>query len=208
MKEPRCLHCGSNEFGERYGKRYCLYCGSIYHQHPEDEEILLSNAYQALQFMNFAEAEVVLCPVTEHDSKAFENFAKYADKNGNGIKVPAAGDTYTLGSAQIEILAVNSGETSNDSSIVLKIKYGDTAFLFVGDAEAFTEELLIDAGADVSATVLKVGHHGSESSTGEEFLAKVSPKYVARPDQYSPTKAGNSGLTSRRWAMASLLSRR
>ena len=57
MKEMRCLHCGSNEFGERHGKLYCLYCGSVYLKRPEDEEILLSNAYQALQFMNFAEAE-------------------------------------------------------------------------------------------------------------------------------------------------------
>lgn len=57
MKEMRCLHCYSNEFSERNGHLYCLYCGSKYRQRPEDQEILLSMAYRELRFMNFLDAE-------------------------------------------------------------------------------------------------------------------------------------------------------
>jgi len=57
MKEMRCLHCYSNEFSERNGHLYCVYCGSKYQQRPEDQEILLSMAYRELRFMNFLDAE-------------------------------------------------------------------------------------------------------------------------------------------------------
>ncbi len=57
MKEMRCLHCYSNEFSERNGHLYCLYCGSKHRQRPEDQEILLSMAYRELRFMNFLDAE-------------------------------------------------------------------------------------------------------------------------------------------------------
>ena len=57
MKEMRCLHCYSNEFSERNGHLYCVYCGSKYRQRPEDQEILLSMAYRELRFMNFLDAE-------------------------------------------------------------------------------------------------------------------------------------------------------
>ena len=127
--------------------------------------------------LNYARADVTLCPVQEYDSKAFEDFAEYATKNGNGIIVPTVGDTYTLGSAQIEILAVNSGENSNDTSIVLKIVYKETSFLFTGDAEIITEEKLVET-ANISATVIKVSHHGADTSTSEEFLSAVSPNYA------------------------------
>ena len=128
--------------------------------------------------LNFAKADVVLCPVLSYESEAFKNFVKYADQNGNGIKVPQVGEKYQLGSAEIEILAVNTSEESNDTSIVLKIKYGETSFLFVGDAEEETEKFLVDSNVDLSATVLKIGHHGAATSTSEDFLEKISPEYA------------------------------
>jgi competence protein ComEC len=64
----------------------------------------------------------------------------------------------------------------NQSSIVIKLIYGQNKFLLTGDADEEVEKNLMAAGADVSAEVLKVGHHGSQYSTGEEFLAKVKPK--------------------------------
>ena len=60
----------------------------------------------------------------------------------------------------------------------MKLIYGQTSFLFMGDAEAVSEQEILDANIDVSADVLKVGHHGSASSTGEEFLAAVHPAYA------------------------------
>jgi competence protein ComEC len=60
----------------------------------------------------------------------------------------------------------------------MKIVYGDTSFLFTGDAERTEETDILDAGYDLSATVLKVGHHGSETSTSYPFLREIMPKYA------------------------------
>ena len=63
----------------------------------------------------------------------------------------------------------------NNYSIVLKITYGNVSFLYTGDAESLSEE---EITSDVSADILKVGHHGSDTSTSDEFLARVNPSYV------------------------------
>lgn len=127
---------------------------------------------------NYTTADLTLCPVTSYDSDAFEDFAKYAKKSGGGIKVPSVGDEYELGSADITILGVNSGSDTNDTSIVLRIDYGSTSFLFTGDAERDAEQTILNSGADLSATVLKVGHHGSDTSTSYPFLREIMPEYA------------------------------
>ncbi|MFI3292592.1 MAG: ComEC/Rec2 family competence protein [Rikenellaceae bacterium] len=127
--------------------------------------------------LNYATADVILCPVTSYDSVAFENFAYYAEQNG-GITIPNVGDKYTLGSADIDILAVNSDTDANNTSIVLKITYGETSFLFTGDAEYEAEQVLLNSGYDLSSTVLKVGHHGSDTSSSYVFLREVMPQYA------------------------------
>ncbi len=127
---------------------------------------------------NYTTADITLCPVTDYDSKAFKDFKKYADEKGGGIVIPQVGDNYELGSALIRIIGVNSGEDTNDTSIVLKIEYGDTSFLFTGDAERETEQIILDSGVDIESTVLKVGHHGSTTSTTYPFLREIMPKYA------------------------------
>lgn len=127
---------------------------------------------------NYATADLTLCPTTNYGSDAFNDFKKYAEKNGGGITIPSAGDTYTLGSATIDILGVNDGSDTNNTSIVLKITYGSTAFLFTGDAEREVEQAILNRGADLSATVLKVGHHGSDTSTTYPFLREIMPEYA------------------------------
>ncbi len=66
----------------------------------------------------------------------------------------------------------------NNSSIVMKIIYGETSFLFTGDAEREEEQQILDKGYDLSATVLKVGHHGSRNSTTYPFLREIMPEYA------------------------------
>ena len=126
---------------------------------------------------NYTTADLTLCPTTNYDSDAFSDFKKYADKSGGGITVPSVGDTYTLGSSTVTILGVNDGNDTNDTSIVLKITYGSTAYIFTGDAERETEQAILNRGADLSATVLKVGHHGSDTSTTYPFLREIMPAY-------------------------------
>lgn len=127
---------------------------------------------------NYTTADLTLCPTTYYDSDAFDDFKWYADKRGGGITVPSVGDTYTLGSSVITILGVNDGSDTNNTSIVLKITYGNTAYIFTGDAERETEQAILNRGADLSATVLKVGHHGSDTSTTYPFLREVMPEYA------------------------------
>lgn len=125
-----------------------------------------------------ATADLVLSPVTEYDSKVFETFKSKAVEKGSVLAVPSAGSTYALGSATVKILGLNGGEDTNDTSIILKITYGETSFLFTGDAEYEGEHAVLDSGADLSATVLKVGHHGSDTSTCYPFLRAVMPQYA------------------------------
>lgn len=149
------------------------YLDIIVGTHPDEDHIGgLAGA------LNYATARMVLCPTVEHDTDAFKDFAKYAEQNGNGIIVPEIGDVYPLGSAKVTILGVNGGTETNDTSIVLKIQYGETSFLFSGDAEGVAEEAVLNSGVDLSATVLQVGHHGSADSTTEAFLNEVMPAYA------------------------------
>lgn len=142
------------------------------HAH-EDHIGGLSGAFEA------DTADVTFCPVTEYDSKAFRNFKTRADERGGGITIPAVGDTFTLGEASITVVAVNSvPEDTNNTSIVIRIVYGNTSFLFTGDAEQETEEKILETGKDIESTVLKVGHHGSSTSTSQAFLDAVSPMYA------------------------------
>lgn len=124
---------------------------------------------------NYATADLTLCPVTSYDSDAFEDFARYAKEKGGGITIPTCGEEYALGSASVKILGVNGGEDTNDTSIILKIQYGQNSFLFTGDAGREAEQTVLDSGADLHATVLKVGHNGSDTSTTYPFLREVMP---------------------------------
>ena len=132
--------------------------------------------------LNYASAGVVFCPVTSYNTRTFENFIKYVHEQGKEITVPKAGDKFTLGSAEVTVLnpiSPASGENhTNDDSIVLRIVFGDTSFLFTGDAERAAEAAILDSGYDLSSTVLKVGHHGSDTSTSYPFLREVMPEYA------------------------------
>ncbi len=144
---------------------------------------------------NYADVDLTLCPVKSYDSNAFADFAKYA----GSITIPKVGDSYKLGSADVKILGVNGGSEPNDTSIVLKITYGETSFLFTGDAEREAEQAILNSGADLSATVLKVGHHGSDTSTTYPFLREIMPEYaiisVGKGNSYGhPTDATLSRL--------------
>ena len=123
------------------------------------------------------DAEHVYSSTTAYSTRAFTNFASEAERQGSAIAVPAPGDAFSLGSAAVTILGpLRDYGNNNENSIVLRIDYGETSFLFTGDMGREAEDELVDSGAELSATVLKVGHHGSNSSTSSSFLKSVSPK--------------------------------
>ncbi len=92
---------------------------------------------------------------------------------------PKAGTTLHMGQMEIEVLGpVKQGEDTNNNSIIIKITFGKTSFLLTGDAETQEENSIIDSGTNLKADVLKVGHHGSSTSTSKRFLEAVLPRYA------------------------------
>ena len=92
-----------------------------------------------------------------------------------------AGDTIPLGDATVTVLSPARGttwENLNNYSLVLRVTYGNTAFLLMGDAEAEVEETLLAVKTELAADVLVVGHHGSATSSSENFLKAVAPRYA------------------------------
>lgn len=128
--------------------------------------------------LNYATAGTVYCPVRSYSSKAFNNFASNVQKQGKSITIPTNSTKFSLGSAQCTVLAVNTSSDLNNSSIVLRIVYGSTSFLFTGDAEREVEQAMINRGVPLKSTVLKVGHHGSYTSSSYQFLWNVMPTYA------------------------------
>ena len=123
--------------------------------------------------------QAVYAPTRTYSSNCFDDFVYYTDQQGLAITIPEAGDTISFGGATAEILGpVQQYADTNNTSIVLKVSYGTTDFLFTGDMETSAETDLLDSGANVKADVLKVGHHGSDTSTGYRFLYEVQPSYA------------------------------
>lgn len=142
--------------------------------HPHEDHIGgLSGAVYA------ANVGTALSPTAQSDSEYFSNLTRALARQGKSITVPDPGDTFSLGSASVEILGpLKEYDDLNDLSLVLRVEYGSTVFLFTGDMESPAETDLVEAGVDLSATVLKVGHHGSSSSTSYRFLREVMPEYA------------------------------
>lgn len=123
--------------------------------------------------LTYADTDLILSPVTDYDSKTFQKLKSFGE-----LTVPSVGDTYKLGSANIEILSVNYGE-GNNSSIVILLEHLGNKFLFTGDAERDVESFLCDKYDDeFDIDVLKVGHHGSDTSTSYRFLRMLMPEYA------------------------------
>lgn len=127
------------------------------------------------------DAQTVYAPVTEYDTKVFRNFVEKTENRAGKITVPAPGDQFTLGSATCTVLGpVKEYDDPNNTSIVLKVTYGDSDFLFTGDMEVEAENDMLDHWGDSmnwESDVLKVGHHGSDTSSGYRFVYAVNPTY-------------------------------
>jgi beta-lactamase superfamily II metal-dependent hydrolase len=110
-------------------------------------------------------------------TKTFEDVLDALEEKNISLTVPTVDDEFKLGNATLKV--IYSGDSTNDlndSSIVLKLIYGNNSFLLTGDATSNVEKELLSK--DINTDVLKVGHHGSGYSSTESFLDKVDPKYA------------------------------
>lgn len=123
--------------------------------------------------------ESVYVTTTTYASQCYDDFMRYVDQQNITPNIPQPGDRYRLGDCEVTFLGpVKSYAETNDTSLVCRVDYGQTSFLFTGDMETAAEGDMLDAGADVRADVLKVGHHGSSTSTSYRFLYEVDPEYA------------------------------
>jgi len=165
----------ANQFIYSYlSEQGLTYLDYIIATHPHDDHVKgLATA------LVLCDAGIVYSPVTEAEGEGFHDFIDKLAYRGGHLTVPHRGDTFSLGSATVTFLTEPQPEWSlNDQSLMVKIVFGNTSFIFTGDAEWLAEQDAIAGGIDLHADVLKLGHHGSLTSTSQEFLDAVQPKYA------------------------------
>lgn len=142
--------------------------------HPHEDHIgnmsYIINNFDVLNFY---------APKVENSTKAFETMVESLIRKDLKIKVLKANiKSIDLGkNIVVDVFSPfsNSYEDLNNYSPIVKISYGNTSFLFTGDAEELSENEVLNAGFDLKCDVLKIGHHGSSSSTSENFLKASNP---------------------------------
>jgi competence protein ComEC len=114
-------------------------------------------------------------------SPAYSSLLERVREKGAAERTLAAGDELERGGATVRALWPArswrpSGLPSNDDSLVLRVTYGEGSVLLTGDISTKVERELVASGQDLDCEVLKVAHHGSNSSSSAEFLAEVNPR--------------------------------
>lgn len=110
-------------------------------------------------------------------SKVYEDLLYALSESGAKVIAAKPGNDYALSGCSFTVYAPNQDyKEMNDSSVVVRVTYGENHFLFQGDAEKASETDILEAGFPVQADVIKLGHHGSKTSSTEKYLRAVSPQ--------------------------------
>jgi len=142
--------------------------------HPHEDHI----GGMSLVIKKF-EVGQLYAPKKTNNTKAFEEMVTALKSKKLKINEAKHGISLDLGlNTSCEIIAPNSNkyDDTNNYSAIIRLTYGSTSFLFMGDAQKVSEREIIKSGANISCDVLKIGHHGSSSSSSKEFLDLASPK--------------------------------
>lgn len=134
-------------------------------------------------FDEFTIVDVIMPDVPESiipTTTTYEKFLESLSRNAENVIPAESGDVHNYGDLKIEILApVGVYDDLNNMSVVSRVTYGNTSVMITGDAETISEkDMLKDAYSDFYADILKVGHHGSKTSSGDKWLQAVSPKFA------------------------------
>ena len=123
------------------------------------------------------EIGTIYMPKVQANTKTFEDVLDAVKEKELTITTPKINDTFTIGQVECQVLAVdNNAKNLNLASIVIQMKFDDMTYLFTGDAEKEVEEKMLKATKDIKANILKVGHHGSNTSSSKEFIQAVAPE--------------------------------
>lgn len=131
----------------------------------------------------FSVGEVIIPHLADEDiptTRYFEDFLDACSDKGLYIDEAQCGRVITLGDAEAKFIAPVSDDYSgaNNYSIGILLTHGNNDFLFTGDAEAEAEFEMLESGALEHVRVYKAGHHGSDTSSSEEFIRVISPDYA------------------------------
>lgn len=115
------------------------------------------------------------------DSASFDRLLDAIEGSGADVIEAVRGESFAVGNMTFNILSPESGVNyteTNNVSAVIRAAFGNTHILFTGDAETEIERQLLMSGEALSADILKVGHHGSSTSSNDDFIYAVSPEYA------------------------------
>jgi len=146
--------------------------------HPDNDHIGgMPGLLQDIPVGTFVQAE------TEYawdEGSEFAALQEILHEGSTGVTAMGPGDTFPLGSAVFRAVGpVGNFDDTNNSSLVLRMDCGDFSALFCGDMEYEAEQALILSGQDIDVDLLKVGHHGSSTSSSLRFVQETSPRYAA-----------------------------
>ena len=134
----------------------------------------------ALKVLKTYDVKNLILPECETEQKTWLNMLEWLDEEKREYIPSEVGDTYKIGDASFEILGPVASlkvKDPNDYSVVIRLDYGENSFVFTGDAEEASEKAMLQENdaSKFKCDVLKVGHHGSESSTSDAFLKATNP---------------------------------
>ncbi len=146
--------------------------------HPHEDHIGGADAV-----LEYCKVENVILPDATATTKVYERMMDAIEAEGADVIMATPDATYKVGDLKLTVLAPIAFQYKdvNNYSVVLRADFGDTSVLFTGDAEDVSEQEMLgryELGRILDCDLLKVGHHGSDSSTTEAFLKEVSPKYA------------------------------
>lgn len=176
------VDCGTASAGEEIVK-YLQDLGIsnidyVFGTHPHDDH--MGGMYEVIT--NFDIGKVIIPEINnvEVTSNWYLKLMKELKDGGYQVEHPEVGTVYDLGGASLKVIGPIQEPTSNKNnySIVLKVSFGEMDMIMTGDAEKTVEKDILEAGEDIEAEILKVGHHGSDTSTSEEFLDAINPDYA------------------------------
>ena len=163
--------------------------------HPDDD-----HTGGARAVLDQVRVGALVLPAVISDRPEAVSLRRVAASEGVPVRPVGPGDALRVGSVGVEILwpPPDAGGSDNDASLVARITLGGVRILVTGDLEAAGELALVGSGADLRAEVLQLGHHGSRSSSTNEFLRAVGPVVTLAPTGTRPTFAYPHPEASRR----------
>ena len=175
QNEAMLIDAGNNEDGEDVVKfikdKGITKLNYIIGTHPHEDHIGgLDNVINS-----DLEIENILMPKIQTNTKTFEDVLDAISNKGLKVTAPSKGDSFKIGDSNCEVMtdSILDKDNLNLASIIIRLEFGSNSFLFMGDSETENENTRTWPKTDV----LKVGHHGSNTSSSEKFLNQVKPTY-------------------------------